>query len=314
MFTIMTWNIENFFQPEPSFQVAFDAKLDALTDAITAAQPDLLAVQEVGDEAAFEALRGRLGAGWSGALSTHFEARHTIRVGWLSPGQLTDVAEVIDLPAGLSPVKVDDDGTTMTQLGRGALAVTCTTPGGVPVRALTVHLKSKLLSFPGGRFDTKDEDERARYGVYALNRRAAEAAAVRDWATASLAADWQGKPLLVCGDLNDTLDAATTQLLFGPPGSQFGTDGFARPDRGDAQRLWDAGYWMTPPNNWSRMFAGRPELIDHLLLSHALTGRLHDAATVPLDVPNIGVQPQVTPRAAGKPPSDHRPVLVHFDL
>jgi endonuclease/exonuclease/phosphatase family metal-dependent hydrolase len=314
VFTIMTWNIENFFHRDHSDQGAFDAKLDALTDVITAAHPDLVAVQEVGDEAAFQTLRGRLGGGWSGELSTHFESRHTIRVGWLSPGQLTDIAEVIELPAGLSPVTVDDDGTTMTQLGRGALAVTATTPGGVPVRALTVHLKSKLLSFPGGRFDTTDEGERVRYGVYALNRRAAEAVAVRDWATASLAGTWQGKPLLVCGELNDTLDAATTQLLFGPPGSQFGTGGYGRPDRGDAQRLCDAGYWMTPPNNWSRMFAGRPELIDHILLSHALTDPLRDAATVPLDVPNIGVQPQATPRAAGKPPSDHRPVLAHFDL
>src|SRR3954447_4617714 len=314
MFTIMTWNIENFFAPEPADQVAFDAKLDALADVITAAEPDLLAVQEVGDEVAFAALRDKLGAGWSGELSTHFESSHTIRVGWLSPGALSQVEEVVDLPAALSPVKVEDDGTTMTQLGRGALAVTATTATGVRVRALTAHLKSKLLSSPGGRFATTDEDERARYGVYALDRRAAEAAAVRHWATASLAGDWQGQPLLVCGDLNDTLDAATTQLLFGPPGSQFGTGGFRRPDPGDAPRVWAAGYWMTPPNNWSRMFAGRPELIDHILLSHALTDRLRDAATVPLDVPNIGVQPQITPRAAGKPPSDHRPVLAHFDL
>src|SRR4051812_25863088 len=314
MFTVMTWNVENFFAPEPSAQVDFDSKLDALAAVITAAGPDLLAVQEVGDELAFQALRERLGSGWTGALSTHFQASHAIRVGWLSPGPLTDVEEVIELPTQLSPVKVDDDGTAITDLGRGALAVTCTTATGGQVRALTVHLKSKLLSFPGGRFTTTDERERARYGVYALNRRAAEAAAVRDWATASLAGDWAGRPLLVCGDLNDTLDAATTQLLFGPPGSQFGTGGFDRPDAGDAQRLWDTGYWMAPPNNWSRMFAGRGELIDHILVSHALTQPPRDAATVPIDVPSIGTRPQTTPRAAGQPPSDHRPAVAHFDL
>src|SRR4051812_42530498 len=185
----MTWNIENFFAPKPANRADFDAKLDALAGVITAAEPDLLAVQEVGDEVAFAALRDRLGAGWSGALSTHFEASHTIRVGWLSPGPLSDAEEVVDLPAALAPVKVEDNGTTMTQLGRGAVAVTATTATGVRVRALTVHLKSKLLGFPGGRFDTTDEDERARYGVYALNRRAAEAAAVRHWVTASLAGD-----------------------------------------------------------------------------------------------------------------------------
>src|SRR4051794_22598378 len=255
MFTIMTWNIENFFAPEPADQVAFDAKLDALANVIAAAEPDLLAVQEVGDEVAFAALRDRLGAGWSGELSAHFESSHTIRVGWLTPGVLTDVEEIADLPEALSPVKVEDDGTTMTQLGRGAVAVTATTATGIQVRALTAHLKSKLLSFPGGRFDTTDEDERARYGVYALNRRAAEAAAVRHWAPTSLAGDWQGQPLLVCGDLNDTLDAATTQLLFGPPGSQFGTGGFDRPQPGDAQPLWGGGYLMTPPRNPSPMVA-----------------------------------------------------------
>src|SRR4051812_19547555 len=242
----MTWNIENFFQPEPADQANFNAKLDALADVIVAADPDLLAVQEVGDEVAFAALRDKLGAGWSGELSTHFEASHAIRVGWLSPGQLSEVDEVIDLPAAVSPVKVEDDGTTMTQLGRGALAVTATTATGVRVRALTVHLKSKLLSFLGGRFDTTDEDERARYGVYALNRRAAEAAAVRHWATTSLAGDWQGQPLLVCGDLNDTLDAATTQLLFGPPGSQFGTGGVCPPPPGGGARGGGGGPRATP--------------------------------------------------------------------
>jgi endonuclease/exonuclease/phosphatase family metal-dependent hydrolase len=258
LFTIMTWNVENLFQPEAADQADYDAKLDALAGVIADGAPDLLALQEIGDEESFEALRARLGADWTGALSTHFEPSHAIRVGWLSTGDLAAVEEVIELPDALSPVKVADAGTTITEMGRGGLAVTCTTSSGTEIRALTVHLKSKLLSFPGGRFDTKDEDERARYGVYALDRRAAEAAAVREWTTAALAGDWQDRPLLVCGDLNDTMDAATTQLLFGPPGSQYGTGGYEHPDKGDRQRLWDAGFWMTPPNNYSRINQGRP--------------------------------------------------------
>jgi len=310
--TVMAWNVENFFAPQPADQAAYDAKVAELADVITTAAPDLLALQEVGDPESFETLRAALGAGWTGVLSSHFETPHTIRVGWLSPGALSDVQEILNLPAPLAPVKVDDDGTTITLLGRGALAVTYTTAAGTPVRALTAHLKSKLLSFPGHRFDTADEAERARYGVYALDRRAAEAAALRDWATASLAGAWAAGALLVCGDLNDTLDAATTQLLFGPPGSQIGTGGFAHPDQGDAQRLWDVGYAMTPPNDYSRINQGSHELIDHILVSHAMVGHLDDAATVPLDVPSVGVQPNLAPRT--DPPSDHRPVLAHFDL
>jgi endonuclease/exonuclease/phosphatase family metal-dependent hydrolase len=311
VFTVMTWNVENFFAPtQASGQAAYDAKVAALTDVVRTAAPDLLALQEVGDEQSFAALRDALG--WTGVLSTHFEADHPIRVGWLAPGELTDVEEVVDLPAALSPVKVADDGATLSTLGRGALAVTCETAGGHRVRALTAHLKSKLLSFPDGRFSTRDEDERARYAAYALDRRAAEAAAVRGWATTALAGDWADQAVLVCGDLNDTLDAATTQLLFGPPGSQLGTGGFPHPDQGDAQRLWDLGYAMEPPDDFSRINEGRPELIDHVLVSHAMVGHLVGASTVPLDVPSVGATPQVTPRST--PPSDHRPVVARIDL
>ena len=312
MVTVMTWNVENFFTPKPAEQAAYDAKVTQLADVIRAAAPDLLAVQEIGDEQSFEDLRSKLGPSWTGVMSTHFETPHTIRVGWLSPGDLTAVEEVVDLPAALSPVKVADDDTTLSQLGRGALAVTYITADGSAIRALTAHLKSKLLTFPGGRFDTHDESERARYGLYALDRRAAEAAAVRDWATTALTGAWADQPLLVCGDLNDTMEAATTQLLFGPPGSQIGTGGFDHPDHGDPQRLWDVGYAMTPPNDYSRINQGRHELIDHILVSHAMIEHLTDAATVPLDVPSIGIQPQVAPRT--NPPSDHRPVIAHFDL
>jgi len=41
-------------------------------------------------------------------------------------------------------------------------------------------------------------------------------------------------------------------------------------------------------------------------------GELQDAGTVSLDIPSIGARPQNTPRTT--PPSDHRPVLAHFDL
>ncbi|SDX63424.1 Endonuclease/Exonuclease/phosphatase family protein [Geodermatophilus africanus] len=314
MFTVMTWNVENLFTPKPADRAAFDAKLDALAAVVTAEQPDLVGVQGIGDEDAFEQLRGRLGPAWTGVLSTHFESPHTHPRGLAVPRPLTDVEQVVDLPAALAPVKVDDDGTTITRAGHGALAVTATTGDSSEVRAITAHLKSKLLSFPGGRFDTTDEGERVRCGVYALNRRAAEAAALREWATAALAGAWAGRPVVVCGDLNDTLDAATTQLLYRPPGSQYGPGGYNRPDRGDAQRLWAIGYRMDPPDDWSRINQGRRELIDHILISHALTEHLTEARTVPLEVPSVGVQPQTPARAAGEPPSDHRPVLARFDL
>jgi hypothetical protein len=84
VFTVMTWNVENFFTPQPADQAGYDAKLAELVDVIVASAPDLLAVQEIGDEQSFQALATALG--WTRVLSTRFETPHTIRVGWLSPG------------------------------------------------------------------------------------------------------------------------------------------------------------------------------------------------------------------------------------
>jgi hypothetical protein len=58
--TVMIWNVENFFAPQPVDQAAYDAKLTELTDVIRAAAPDLLALQEVGDKQSFEALPNQL--------------------------------------------------------------------------------------------------------------------------------------------------------------------------------------------------------------------------------------------------------------
>jgi hypothetical protein len=74
-------------------------------------------------------------------------------------------------------VQVDDDGTTIDAMGRGALRVRVTADAHV-LDIVTCHLKSKLLSFPGG-FQPRDEGERVRFAAYALDRRAAEAATVR---------------------------------------------------------------------------------------------------------------------------------------
>jgi len=71
------------------------------------------------------------------------------------------------------------------------------------------------------RFGTPAEF--ARVAGYALFRRAAGAALVGDLATHLLIVNGQdGRtyPVVVLGDLNDEPAAATSQILYGPPGSQ----------------------------------------------------------------------------------------------
>jgi endonuclease/exonuclease/phosphatase family metal-dependent hydrolase len=178
------------------------------------------------------------------------------------------------------------------------------------VDLVSTHLKSKLLTFPGGRFSPRDEDERARYGVYALHRRAAESAGVRAAVTALLGAT-DAVPVVVGGDLNDEQGAATTQILLGPPGSEIGTGGFDQPDQGDAQRLWNLAPLIPEEERYSRVYRGRRELIDHLLVSHALVTRVTAANTAGPTPPSITDNPHAR---VDDPVSDHRPVLVTLDV
>ncbi len=228
----------------------------------------MLAVQEVGEPEALADLVGHLAGTWHTALAD--PDGRGIRVGILSRLPLDSVEHVVDFPKGLRPIQVDDDTpTTMSKMGMLALRVRVEIDG-IPLDVISCHLKSKLLSFPGGRFNPKDEDERARFAVYALNHRAAEAAAVRAYATNLLAGDGQHRALVVAGDLNDEPEATTTQLLYGPPGSEIGTTGFDRPDQGDRQRLWNLAPLIPDNQRFSRIYHGRGGLIDHLLVSHAL--------------------------------------------
>jgi len=234
MVRIGTWNLENLFRPGaaagPSGETAYRAKLDALARVIGQLAPDVLAVQEVGEPKALRDLADAAGGHWY-ACTADPDARG-IRVGFLSRLELNDVAQVADFPPGLHPVQVDDSDTAATTMGRPALHARVQVAGRA-VHVMTCHLKSKLLTFPGGRFSTTDEGERARFGAFALNRRAAEAVTVRAAATGLLDVDGPQAAVVVLGDLNDGPEAATTQILYGPTwiSARHRRRGAARPRR-----------------------------------------------------------------------------------
>jgi endonuclease/exonuclease/phosphatase family metal-dependent hydrolase len=313
MVVIGTWNLESLYRPGgqfgPKTQAAYEAKLTTLAATITAANPDVLAVHEIGQPAALDDLVTLLPGTWHTTLSTHPDPRG-IRVGFLTRTAPSSTETVVDFPAPLRPVQIGDAPTdNAAGMGRGALHIHLDDLGGHPWDVVTAHLKSKLLTFPGGRFNPTDENERARFAAYALNRRAAEAATVRVAATGILGGHGQDRRLVVLGDLNDTEQAATTQLLYGPPGSQYGTGGFSHPDRGDAQRLWNLAPHIPPERRYSRIFEGQRELIDHILISHALLTSLQSVDTQPNQVASITTDPAVRRDA---PASDHAPVIAHF--
>lgn len=319
MVRIGTWNLENLFRPGgpsgPSTPQAYQAKLAALAKAIAALDPDVLAVQEVGDPAALQDLADLVG-GYPHVATAAPDGRG-IRVGFLSRLELRSPRQVTTFPAPLRPVQVDDTAVAEAGMGRPALVVSVTSPAGQPFDLVTCHLKSKLLTFPGGAFTTRDEGVRARFAAYALFRRAAEAVAVRDAATGLLGGKGQERAVMVMGDLNDEPSAATTQILQGPPGSEIGTAGFEVPDRGDGARLWNLSPRIEPPQErYTRIHAGTPELIDHVLASHLVTRHVADGgvtAGVPGGPPPASVHDDPGARR-DVPASDHRPLVVTVDL
>ncbi|MFJ8629084.1 endonuclease/exonuclease/phosphatase family protein [Kitasatospora sp. NPDC093550] len=322
---IGTWNLENFCRPLPAGsppdpskcaakdQATYDAKVEALAGVITELGPDLLGVQEVGSQEALDDLVAKLPGTWHTALSDHPDPRG-IRVGVISRLPLLDVRQLKDFPDHLHAIQVEDDGipgTPTGEMGRGGLAVRVEPAPGRSIQVAVCHLKSKLLTFPDKQHTTTDERLRARYEAYALFRRTAEAVTMRALADDLLQGDGRTHDVVVLGDFNDEWQAATTQILYGPPGSQMGTGGFDRPDPGDAERLWNLAPKILEQGGFSRVFEGQHELIDHIMISHSLLSAFRKVSTGSDKLPSVV---EARPTAPHDKPSDHSPVVAEFDL
>jgi predicted extracellular nuclease len=326
-FKVMTWNLENLFQAGSEFgpdtPEQYAQKLDSLAAVILPLDPDVLAVQEVGSTAAFHDLVSLLQGRYPHArLSAHPDARG-IRVGFVSKLAIEDAEELLDFPqAGLPRVPgTDDQGNLIdvTSFGRGALRIRVRPTPELPIHLLTAHLKSKLLTFPsatgGPRFTPRNENERARVAGMALLKRTAEAAALRVRANDLLEANTQNA-LILLGDMNDVPDAATTQILQGPGGSEIGTPGFNRRDRGDDTRLFNLAPLIPAERRFSRIYQGHKELIDHILVSQELLpGQPRQVPAVDSHIegalPSISDDPNAR---RGAPGSDHAPITAVFEV
>jgi hypothetical protein len=64
-----------------------------------------------------------------------------------------------------------------------------------------------------------------------------------------------------------------------PSNSEIGTPGAFTPDKGDGYRLWNLAPLLPPGVRFSRMYRRRRELIDHVLVSHALLDRVEEVHT-----------------------------------
>jgi endonuclease/exonuclease/phosphatase family metal-dependent hydrolase len=329
-FTVATWNVENLFRPPASASVGVVAryrdKLALLAAVVRAINPDVLALQELGGEDALADLAAALGGDWPHQAAASPDGRG-IRVGFLSrlafQGAPVEIAHFPPGPA-LAVQSLDENGQARpsTRMGRAALRVRVRKANRT-VNVLTAHLKSKLLSYPrpqGVSFTPRDEAERAQVAGIALHRRTAEAVTLRLAANTLLEGN-DRSALVILGDLNDVPDAQTSLLLAGPEGSVIGTSAFHRADAGDDARLFSLAPLIPAERRYSRVHAGRGELLDQIWASVEFFPRVRNGkrmlaqADAVVDfagaLPSVGENPAA--RAAATAP-DHAPVHARFAL
>jgi hypothetical protein len=100
-------------------------------------------------------------------------------------------------------------------------------------------------------------------------------------------------------------------MLLGPSGSEFGSRGAEIPDKGDAWRLFNPYPLIPADRQYSRIFEGRRELIDHILISPALLKKTTGLDTISgAALPSISTTP--TPITT-RPFSDHAMVVATLD-
>ncbi|GAB3434751.1 endonuclease/exonuclease/phosphatase family protein [Flindersiella endophytica] len=316
MVVVATWNVENLYRPGTEFgppdEETYRRKLNALAATIVSIRPDVIGLQEVGSKEALgdlvELLSPELGL--LNQVCSDEPDQRGIRVAVLTRLDVVGSRGWSAFPRPLRPIQVSDD-STVDRMGRGALHVRVLA-GGQRLDVMVCHLKSKLISYPGGRFQPKDEGERGRYAVYALGRRAAEAYSVRRLADLLLSGEGQRRAAIVLGDFNDGIEAATTQVVQGPAGSEFGTTGEARPDSGDGDRLWNLAPLIAAEERFSRVYKGRGELIDHIFVSHRLKGTVQSVRSlIDRRLPSIDDDPATRRKAED---SDHAPIVATLDF
>ena len=284
-FYIATANLLNFAKPNriyyenaPSYtDEDYKHKLLGMTNLLSKSHADILAVQEVWDSEALEAL----------AISLGFKAEHVIspmssndnnsaytqgrgaqgtpavgiisRFAALESSLLEDVVKeaIIDIP----------DIGAYQKFKRPPLLVRVDIFG-QPLTIITAHLKSKRAFFlrdNNGSLleDMDDPNIRVRAKLRSLCMRASEAASIRMTIIERLR--HTREPLILLGDMNDVTGSVTTQLM-----TETGEVNYDKSMRDvslfDAARVQARYGWMKDVA-YTHIYQGMPEVIDQLFVS-----------------------------------------------
>lgn len=243
-------------------------KLSWIGEHLHRLNADIACFEEVWDEAALIAAVQTSGLHYAHVLAPGAEqgAEGTPRVGLATRLKLNAVSSIRDFPVGFA-VEVPEIGAYQ-RFERPVLHATLQTRKGTVLHVLVVHLKSKrpkFLSDASGNplEDRADPHVIARATLRALIMRGAESAALR--VTVSTLLKGSRTPLILAGDLNDSPDSVTAQIIAATREVAF--------DRGARDvALWHApdvqtGQALRRDVGYSHIHQGSPEILDQIWVS-----------------------------------------------
>ena len=285
--TVATANVLNLANPGRTFyenqdqysQNEFERKIEWLGGRIAALSADVLAVQEVWDEAAIKAAVSRSGLRYSTIAVPGAEnnaqingAQNTPRVGIITRLEVDKLQSFTDFPPELR-IQIPGLGEHV-KFERPPLLATLRMKHGQVVHMLTAHMKSKRPKFLQDANGDPQEDREdpkilALATLRSLMMRGAEAAAMRHIVADVL--QRTREPLIVMGDFNDGPHSVTTQIIAAT--SEVAYDRGARDTA-----LWNAyevqgEMALKRDVAYSHVHQGSPEVLDQIFVSEEFLPR-----------------------------------------
>lgn len=184
---------------------------------------------------------------------------------------IREAAAIVDFPPtvarGICEL-VGADPAHLRRFEHAVLRATLGLPGGAGVEVFVAHLQSRRGRFEAGE-DRDDPVAIALASARAQVVRTAEAVALRALVVERLADS--EFPVIVLGCFNDTLWSTTTQLVAGPVSARLGELEAGERLLYGATELDDGG--EGDGDDYSHVFDGRWQLVDHVLISEQLHRR-----------------------------------------
>jgi endonuclease/exonuclease/phosphatase family metal-dependent hydrolase len=258
---VATFNVKDLLlEQDGAPSPVFEAKVTWIAQEIARANVDLVGLQELGGQRAFEALRAAL-PGYDGIMGTVDD--RGIGCAILARVPLTQRAAHTTDTLPFPVFHAGDPPPFPGRLGlrRAIVEARFATPHG-EVSVFCTHLKSNLPRRRVGNDGTDDpfvgSFSRGEGHIRSAVVRAAEALYLRGLVDACEAAH-----VVVLGDLNDDAKSLALKVLYG--------------DRESATALSSCMFRVPEHKRYTTLHGGRPSAIDHILVTPGLREFITDA-------------------------------------